>query len=110
MAIVGVRGVGGYTEGTPLQALSLVGNNMAISRLSWETPPFKQSNLTPAASTSVTGGGSKMSKCQMLIVFAIAMVLLTVEVVLVEGKVVLPGVGVEAGCAGGEVSWQSFVD
>ena len=38
------------------QALSLVGNNMAISRFSWETPPFKQSNLTPAASTSVTGG------------------------------------------------------
>ena len=51
-----------------------------------------------------------MSKCQMLIVFAIAMELMTVEVVLVEGKVVLPGVGVEAGCAGGEVSWQSFVD
>ena len=46
-----------------------------------------------------------MSKCQMLIVFAIAMELLTVEVVLVEGKVVLPGVGVEAGCAGGEVSY-----
>ena len=47
-----------------------------------------------------------MSKCQMLIVFAIAMELLAVEVVLVEGKVVLPGVGigVEAGCAGGEVS------
>ena len=47
-----------------------------------------------------------MSKCQMLIVFAIAMELLTVEVVLVEGKVVLPGVGigVEAGCARGEVS------
>ena len=37
------------------QALSLVGNNMAISRFSRETPPFKQSDLTPATSTSVTG-------------------------------------------------------
>ena len=47
-----------------------------------------------------------MSKCQMLIVFAIAMELMTVEVVLVEGNVVRPGVGigVEAGCARGEVS------
>ena len=46
-----------------------------------------------------------MRKCQMLIGFAIAMELLTMEVVLVEGKVVLPGVGVgvEPGCGRGEV-------
>ena len=40
-----------------------------------------------------------MRKCQMLI----AMELLAMTVVLMEGKVVLPGVEVEAGCAGGEV-------
>ena len=42
----------------------------------------------------------------MLIVFTIAMEMLTVVEVMVEGKVVLPGVGgVEAGCGRGEVGF-----
>ena len=47
-----------------------------------------------------------MRECKMLIGFTIAMEMLTVVEIMVEGKVVLPGVGgVEAGCGRGEVGF-----
>ena len=73
---------------------------MAISRISWETPLHSNCALSRLLCPPVDQATDRSEECKMFIVF----MALTIAMVMVDGKVVLPGVrGVEAGCSRGEV-------